>query len=70
MLDRRRTRKGYGILPPEVGGEDVELGDRDRVQEDGLDEIRDEIEGEESLECRSETPPVGASAGVETVTVR
>lgn len=70
MLDRRRTRKGYGILPSDGGGEDVELGEgRDRVQEDGLEEIREEIGGEESLESRSETPPVDASAGVETVTV-
>lgn len=70
MLDRRRTRKGYGILPPDGGVEDVELGEGgDRGQEDGLDETWDEMGGEESLESRSEAPTVGASAGVEVVTV-
>lgn len=62
MLDRRRIRKGYGILPPDGGSEDVELGEGgDRVQDDGLDEIWEEMGGEESIEPRSESPPVGAS---------
>lgn len=65
MLDRRRTRKGYGVLPPDGGGEDVELVDGgNKIQEDGLDETWDEMGGEDSLEFRSETPPVGATAGV------
>lgn len=62
MLDRRRTRKGYEVLPPDNGGEDVELAEgRNTIQEDGLDEIWDEMGGEEILESRSETPPVGAT---------
>lgn len=61
MLDRRRLRKGYGILLPDGGGEDLELRDRERDLEEGLDEIRDEIVGAESLECRNETPPADAS---------
>lgn len=62
MLDRRRTRKGYGVLPPDIGGEDVELAEGgNTIQEDGLDEIWDELGGEDSLESRSETPPVGAT---------
>lgn len=63
MLDRRRTRKGYGVLPPDGGGEDVELVEG-RIQEDGLDETWDEMGGEDSLESRrGETPSVGAAAG-------
>lgn len=65
MLDRRRTRKGYGVLPPDGEGVDVELVDRgNKVQEDGLDETWDEMGGEDSLESRSETLPVGATTGV------
>lgn len=65
MLDRRRIRKGYGVIPPDGGGEDVELEEGgNRIQEDGLDEIWDEMRGEDSLESRSETPPVSATAGV------
>lgn len=65
MLDRRRIRKGYGVLPPDVEGEDVELVEGgNRIQDDGLDETWDEMGGEDSLESRSETLPVGATAGV------
>lgn len=64
MLDRRRTRKGYGVLPPD-GGEDVELVEGgNRIQDDELDETWDEMGGDDSLESRSETLPVGATAGV------
>lgn len=65
MLDRRRTRKVYGVLPPDGGGEDMELGEGgNRIQDDGLDETWDEMGGDDSLESRSETLPVGATAGV------
>lgn len=64
MLDRRRTRKGYGVLPPD-GDEDVELVEGgSRIQDDELDETWDEMGGDDSLEPRSETLPVGAIPGV------
>lgn len=70
MLERRRTRQGYGVLPPDGGGEDVELGeDGNTAQEDGLDEIWDKMGGEGSLEAKSGTSPVGASAEVEVIPV-
>lgn len=65
MLDRRRTRKGYGVLPPDAGVEDVELvGGGNKIQDDGLDETWDEMGGEDSLESRGEPLPVSATAGV------
>ncbi len=65
MLDRRRIKKGYGVLPPDGGGEDVELAEGgNRIQDDGLDETWDEMGGEDSLESRSESLPEGATAEV------
>lgn len=65
MLDRRRTRKGYGVLPPDGGGEDVELAEGgNKIQDDGLDETWDEMGGEDSLESRGEILPVSATDGV------
>lgn len=55
MLDRRRAKKGYGILPQ--GGEeaDLELGETDiSRQENGIvdegEEVWDEMGGEESAD--------------------
>lgn len=65
MLDRRRIRKGYGILPPDGGGDDVELVEGgNKTQDYGWDETWDEMGGEDSLESRGETLPVSATAGV------
>ena len=49
MLDRRRAKKGYGVVPQEGEEGDLELGER---QEEGIveeqDEVWDDMGGEES----------------------
>lgn len=70
MLDRRRRKKGYGVVPPE-GGEDVELGEGgSSVQENGVvEEAWDDMGGEESTEAEGRLTPSSASAGDEGVDV-
>ena len=71
MLDRRRKRKGYGVVPQE--GEDVELGEGSSAQENGVvpaevdedTEAWDEMGGEESAEGEGGVTPSTGSVGEE-----
>lgn len=69
MLDRRRKKKGYGMVPQEGGGEDLELGDGRGEQEIGVteeqDEVWDEMGAEGSTEGEGRLTPSSASAGDE-----
>ena len=71
MLDRRRRKKGYGVVPQE-GGEDVELGEGgSSVQENGVvDEPWDEMGGEGSTEGEGRLTPSSTSVGDEGVDVK
>lgn len=69
MLDRRRKNKGYGVVPQDAAGEDLELGSRDR-QESGIVEAEedwDDLHRASSTDNDGRTPPesTSASAGEE-----
>lgn len=68
MLDRRRRKKGYGVVTQQdaEGGEDLELGEGggSSGQENGVvEEAWDEMGGEVSTEDEGRLAP--SSAGVE-----
>ena len=61
MLDRRRAKKGYGVVPQEGEEGDLELGERGSSrQENGVieerDEVWDDMGGEESGDGDGLTP--------------
>ncbi|KAL8674758.1 MAG: hypothetical protein Q9168_000842 [Polycauliona sp. 1 TL-2023] len=58
MLDRRRRRKGYGIVPQDAEGQDLELGSSD-AQETGVADIGDAS----SADGDGRLTPSSASAG-------
>jgi hypothetical protein len=66
MLDRRRRKKGYGVVPQDGEG-DIELGEASRVDESGAvderDEAWDDMGGEESTEGEGRLTPNSADAG-------
>ncbi|KAL9043850.1 MAG: hypothetical protein Q9214_002974 [Letrouitia sp. 1 TL-2023] len=63
MLDRRRRRKGYGDLPQDGAGEDLELGDGRRQVEGTVDvEPWDETQRESSAEEEAGATPSSNSA--------
>lgn len=69
MLDRRRKKKGYGIVPQDTGGEDLELGEGGTRQEAGIteehEEAWDDMGVEGSTEGDGRLTPSSASAGDE-----
>lgn len=65
MLDRRRRRKGYGVVPQDGEGEDLELGPSER-QESGVTaagEDWDEVHGGSSADGEGRLTPGSASTG-------
>lgn len=75
MLDRRRRKKGYGVVPQqEAGGaDDLELGEADgsSSQENGVvEEAWDEIGGEGSTEGEGGLTPSSTGVGDATVDVK
>ena len=61
MLDRRRAKKGYGVIPQEGEEGDLELGEGGSSrQENGIVEVQDEVwddmGGEESGDGDGLTP--------------
>lgn len=69
LLDRRRKKKGYGVVPQEGGAEDLELGEGRGQQEagvvEGQDEVWDEMGGEGSTEGEGRLTPSSVDAGNE-----
>ncbi len=68
MLDRRRRKKGYGIIPQDGEAEDIELGDgvaREVQSGDGIegDEAWDDMGGEGSPEGENRLTPNREDAG-------
>ncbi|KAL9600990.1 MAG: hypothetical protein Q9219_002812 [cf. Caloplaca sp. 3 TL-2023] len=65
MLDRRRQRKGYGVVPQDGEGEDLELGPSERQETGVVDagEQWDDIHGESSADGDGRLTPGSASAG-------
>jgi hypothetical protein len=68
MLDRRRRKKGYGIIRQDGEGEDIELGDgvaREVQSGDGDegDEAWDDMGGEGSPKGENRLMPNGDDAG-------
>ncbi|KAI4116587.1 MAG: hypothetical protein LQ345_003032 [Seirophora villosa] len=67
MLDRRRRRKGYGVVPQDGEAEDLELGPSAR-QETGVVDAGanwDDAHGRSSADGEGRLPPGNASAGDE-----
>lgn len=65
MLDRRRRRKGYGVVPQDGEGEDLEMG-ASGVQETGVVDAADdwdEVHGGSSADGEGRLTPGSASAG-------
>lgn len=69
MLDRRRRKKGYGVVPQDGGGEDLELEEGRGGQESGVtegdEEVWDEMGAEGSTEGEGKLTPSSASVGDE-----
>ncbi|KAL9582128.1 MAG: hypothetical protein Q9212_003473 [Teloschistes hypoglaucus] len=65
MLDRRRRRKGYGIVPQDGEGEDVELGETTVQQTGALDtgDDWDEVYGGSSTDGESRMTPSSVNTG-------
>lgn len=75
MLDRRRRKKGYGVVPQQEagGGDDLELGESSGSsgQENGVvEEAWDEMGGEGSTEGEGRLTPSSTGAGDEVVDVK
>ncbi|KAL8690548.1 MAG: hypothetical protein Q9218_004025 [Villophora microphyllina] len=67
MLDRRRRRKGYGIVPQDGEGEDVELGPTTGEETGVVDtgDEWDEVHGGSSVDGEGRMTPGSVSAGDE-----
>lgn len=65
MLDRRRRRKGYGIVPQDGEGEDVELGETIGQQTGVVDtgDDWDEVHGGSSVDGESRATPSSVNTG-------
>ena len=68
MLDRRRRKRGYGVVPQEGEGEDIELGQGVRGEEEGRasgdrEEPWDDIGGEGAVEGDGKLTPSSADTG-------
>ncbi|KAL8745062.1 MAG: hypothetical protein Q9190_002774 [Brigantiaea leucoxantha] len=64
MLDRRRRRKGYGVVQQEEAGEDLELGASEPQEQGVVDaEAWDELQGESSAEGEERITPSSTSGG-------
>lgn len=75
MLDRRRRKKGYGVVPQQEAGEgdDLELGEGagSSGQENGVvEEAWDEMGGEGSTEGEGGHTPSSTGAGDGAVDVK
>lgn len=75
MLDRRRRKKGYGVVPQQEagGGDDLELGEGNgsSAQENGVvEEGWDEMGGEGSIEGEGRLTSGSTGAGDEAVDVK
>lgn len=75
MLDRRRRKKGYGALPQDGEGEDIELGEgatreaEGRVGSEG-DEAWDDMGGAGSVEGDGGLTPNSADVGKDIADAR
>lgn len=68
MLDRRRRKKGYGVVPQDGEGEDIELGEGARGEDESRvvgerDEAWDDIDGGGRVEGETKPTPSTTDAG-------
>ncbi|KAL8718193.1 MAG: hypothetical protein Q9225_004638 [Loekoesia sp. 1 TL-2023] len=67
MLDRRRRKKGYGVVPQDGDGQDLEMGPSERQETGVVDagEDWDDVHGGSSADGEGRLTPGSASAGEE-----
>lgn len=75
MLDRRRKKKGYGVVPQEGDGDDIELGEGARREEENevgndRDEPWDDMGIQGSEEGGNKLTPSSADTGDDIADVR